>query len=269
MAMNERAPSPGSAIAIRGLSAGYDGAPVIEDIDLDLPQGRLVTLVGPNGAGKSTLFKVLVGILAPRSGRVQILGDDATRVRARGDIAYMPQQEQIDWDFPASVRAVVMSARFARMAREPGLRRFLPSRFAGPDHHDAVAAALADVDLAALADQPIAALSGGQRKRTLMARVLAQGAAVLLLDEPLTGVDRMSEELIMQVLQREKARGRTVVTVTHDLMSARAHADHVVLLNRRVIATGERDEMLTEEMLARTVAAQWFGDEGTTRAVAT
>ena len=253
-----------NAVSIRGLSAGYDAAPVITDIDLDLPQGRLVTFVGPNGAGKSTLFKVLVGILAPRSGSIRLLGSAPERVRARGDVAYMPQQEQIDWDFPASVRDVVFSARFGHIARERSLRRFLPARFAARAHHAAVDAALADVDLADYAGQPIAALSGGQRKRTLMARVLAQQAAVLLLDEPLSGVDRVSEQLIMRVLQREKQRGRTVITVTHDLVSARAHADHVVLLNRHVIASGPRDEMLTDEMLARTVAAQWMAANGTT-----
>lgn len=254
------------AVSIRGLSAAYDDVPVLADVDLDIPRGQLVTLVGPNGAGKSTLFKVLVGIVSPRSGTVRILGGEAERARVRGDIAYMPQQEQIDWDFPASVSDVVMTARYTRMITEGGARRFLPTRFAAPHHHTAVAAALADVDMTPMAERAIGALSGGQQKRTLLARVLAQDAAILLLDEPLTGVDRDSERLIMQVLQRERDLGRTVITVTHDLASARAHADHVVLLNRSVVASGPRDEMLTDEMLTRTATARWMSSTDTSRA---
>ena len=246
------------AVSIRGLSAAYDEIPVLVDIDLDIPRGHLVTFVGPNGAGKSTLFKVLVGIIAPSTGSVQVLGQDGERARARGDIAYMPQQEQIDWDFPASVRDVVMSARYSRMLADGGLRRFLPVRFALPAHRERVDAALAAVDLHDLADRPIGSLSGGQKKRTLLARVLAQDASILLLDEPLTGVDRTSEALIMRVLHQERDQGRTVITVTHDLASARAHADHVVLLNRSVVASGHRDDMLTDEMLTRTATARWM-----------
>lgn len=249
---------PAPAVCVRGLSAAYDEIPVLLDVDLDIPSGHLVTFVGPNGAGKSTLFKVLVGIVAPSSGSVHILGEDSERARARGDIAYMPQQEQIDWDFPASVHDVVMSARFTRMLAAGGLRRFLPVRWAAEQHRTRVHAALAAVDMLELADRPIGSLSGGQKKRALLARVLAQDARILLLDEPLTGVDRLSEELIMRVLHHERDHGRTVITVTHDLASARAHADHVVLLNRTVVASGHRDDMLTDEMLTRTATARWM-----------
>lgn len=251
-----------SAITTHGLSAGYDGLTVLQAVDLDIPAGLLVTVVGPNGAGKSTLFKVIVGILAPSAGEIRILGEPAERARMRGDIAYMPQQEQIDWDFPASVRDVVLSARYGRMRREPGLRRLLPPRFAAPHHREAAERSIAAVDMSAYADRPIGALSGGQKKRALLARTLAQDARVLLLDEPLTGVDRSSEALIMNVLRECRNQGRTVVTVTHDLVSARAHADHVVLLNRTIVGSGPRETMLTDTMLERTAAAPWLGAGG-------
>ncbi len=245
------------AVSVRNLVAGYGGAPVLSRVSLDIPAGQMVTVVGPNGAGKSTLFKILVGILAPLGGEVRILGDTPERARARGGIAYMPQHEQIDWDFPVSVQDVVMSARFGRMRAVGGWRRFLPPSLAPAEHRQAALDALRAVAMSGYAQRAIGALSGGQKKRALLARALAQDAPLLLLDEPLSGVDRASEALIMQVLHKARDEGRTIVNVTHDLISARTHADHVILLNRSVIASGDRDEMLTDEMLARTATAPW------------
>ena len=255
-AVQQQAPDK-VAIQVRDLFAAYGETVVLSRVNLDIQQGQLVTLVGPNGAGKSTLFKVLVGILQPVAGEVSVLAQSPDVARARGLIAYMPQEEQIDWDFPVSVRDVVMSARYGRMRSEGGWRRFLPPRLAGRDHRRAVREALRAVNMSEYADRPISALSGGQKKRTLLARSLAQDAAILLLDEPLAGVDRASEDLIMQVLHRVRDEGRTILTVTHDLISARTHADHVVLINHTVVGSGSRDEMLTDEMIARTAAARW------------
>lgn len=248
----------GVAVGVRDLYAAYGETVVLSRVNLNINPGQLVTLVGPNGAGKSTLFKVLVGILQPASGEVTIMGHAPEFARARGMIAYMPQEEQIDWDFPVSVRDVVMSARYGRMRASGGWRRFLPPRLAGSEHQEIVNEALEAVTMTSLADRPISDLSGGQKKRALLARSLAQEADILLLDEPLAGVDQASEDLIMRVLHRVRDEGRTILTVTHDLISARTHADHVVLINHTVVGSGTRDEMLTDEMIARTAAARWL-----------
>jgi manganese/iron transport system ATP-binding protein len=253
----ELATDAGAALLAQGVYAAYDGSPVLADVNLQLPEGYLVMVVGPNGAGKSTLFKLLVGILRPTAGELSVFGEAPGRARERSELAYMPQQEQIDWDFPISVWDAVLSARYGRMRAQGGLRRFLPPRLAGARHREAVEAALAAVNMTDLRRRPIGALSGGQKKRVLLARALAQDAQLLLLDEPLTGVDRSSEALIMDVLHRARDEGRTVLMVTHDLGSARQHADLVVLINRTVVGVGAPRDMLTEEMLTRTATVGW------------
>lgn len=245
------------AVTARGLYAAYNDAPVLVDVDLVLPAGRLTTVIGPNGAGKSTLFRILVGIMKPLAGEVRVLGRPAEAQRRLSTIAYMPQQEQIDWDFPVSVWDVVLSARFGRIRNEGGWRRFLPPLWAAEDHRRATERALAAVDMLGYRRRPIGALSGGQRKRILLARALAQDAQLLLLDEPLVGVDQASEALIMEVLHQARSEGRTVLMVTHDLASARKHADNVVLLNRSVVGCGPPERMLTEDMVARTATVNW------------
>ena len=248
------------AVQVKGLSVGYDAALALDNIDLSLPAGQLISLVGPNGAGKSTLLRALVGSLKPSSGSVRIHGDDAERQRRRGQIAYMPQHEQVDWDFPLSVRDVVMSGRYGRIRMEGGWRRFLPPSLVAQDHRLAVHEALAAVDLLESMQQSIDTLSGGQRKRVLLARALAQDARLLLLDEPLVGVDRRSEALIMEVLRQARSQGRTVVMVTHDIAGARQDSDFAVLINRRVVGAGDPRTLLTDDMLSRTATAAWLSN---------
>ena len=251
---------PAAAVEIRGLSVAYDAALVLEQIDLDLPAGQLIAVAGPNGAGKSTLLRTLVGSLKPNRGSVRILGQPAEAQRRAGCIAYMPQHELVDWDFPLSVHDLVLSGRFGRMRMAGGWRRFLLPSMAADDHRQAVARALEAVNLQDSADRPIEALSGGQRKRALLARTLAQDARLLLLDEPLVGVDRKSEELIMSVLCDQRSQGRTVVMVTHDIVGARRDADFAVLINRRVVGAGDPQELLSDEMISRTATAAWLSN---------
>lgn len=239
-----------AAIDITALYAAYHRQPVLEDINLAFPVGKWTAIVGPNGAGKSTLFHVLTGSMKPLRGRVEAFGDPIAIHRKAGNIAYMAQREAIEWDFPISVWETVMGGRFGHMRRDALWRRLLPARWYAPNHQQVVRKALEDVNMLALADRPIGALSGGQKKRVLLARTLAQQAKILLLDEPLAGVDPPSEKLILDVLKREREAGRTVVMVTHDMPGARRYVDHVVLINRIVRGAGSPEEMLNDTRLA-------------------
>ncbi|MBK1734665.1 ABC transporter [Halorhodospira abdelmalekii] len=239
------------AITAHDLYAGYHGVDAVAGAEFAIPRGELVALVGPNGAGKSTLLKLIMGLLRPRRGWLTIRGRPAQAARRAGEIAYMPQQETLDWDFPASVHDVVFSARYTRL-RRAGWCRFVPQGWCARHHHHAVAEALAATGVEAYAGRHISALSGGQRKRVLLARALAQGAELLLLDEPLVGVDSASEAMIFEVLRDLRAAGRTVVLVTHDVAGARRHADRIILFNRRVIAMGAPDQVLRQELLLET-----------------
>ena len=248
------------AVEIQQLSVAYGSSMVLDHIDLSLPAGQLVAIVGPNGAGKSTLLRTLIGSLKPSGGSVRIHGEPAETQRRAGQIAYMPQHELVDWDFPLSVGELVLSGRFGRIRREGGWRRFLLPSMAAESHRQAARRALEAVDMAERLDQPIDTLSGGQRKRVLLARALAQDARLLLLDEPLVGVDQRSEALIMSVLRDQRSQGRTVVMVTHDIVGARTDADFAVLINRCVVGTGDPACILSDDMITRTATAAWLSN---------
>ncbi|EWH02301.1 metal ABC transporter ATP-binding protein [Halomonas sp. BC04] len=181
------------AIEARGLYAAYQDQPVLMDVSLSLPQGKWSAIIGPNGAGKSTLFNLLIGNLSPLRGELRVFNEPAAMHRRAGHIAYMAQRENMEWDFPISVWETVMTGRYGLMRTDPLWRRLLPQRWSNPAHAAAVEEALEAVDMASYARQPIGALSGGQKKRVLLARALAQQASILLLDEPLAGVDSPSE----------------------------------------------------------------------------
>lgn len=186
---------------------------------------------GPEWGRKSTLFHVLTGSMKALRGKVQAFGEPISTHRKAGHIAYMAQREAIEWDFPVSVWETVMGGRYGHMRHDPLWRRLLPSRWYDSRHGEAVYNALQSVDMLGLAERPIGALSGG-RKRVLLARTLCPAGQYFTLDEPLAGVDPPSEQLILDVLAREREAGRTVIMVTHDMPGARRHVDHVVLINR-------------------------------------
>ena len=218
----------------------------LDSISLEIRAGTVDALVGMNGAGKSTLFAAIMGLVPLARGTVTVFGGTPARARAAGRIAFMPQGDGIDPDFPLAVADVVMMGRFGRL----GITR----RPRAADH-EAVAEALDRVQLNDLAKRSIGALSGGQRKRALMARALAQEADVLLLDEPFAGVDQRSEQLIARVLTQLAAEGRTVVLSTHDIASLPDRADRVILLAQRLITVDTPAVALTPEMLARAFTA--------------
>ncbi|MBZ5486869.1 ABC transporter ATP-binding protein [Halomonas aquamarina] len=238
------------AIDIHGLYAAYQRQVVLENIHLAFPAGKWTAIVGPNGAGKSTLFHVLTGSMKALEGSVNAFGEPIARHRRAGQIAYMAQREAIEWDFPVSVWDTVMGGRYGHMRKDALWRRLLPARWHHARHAEAVHEALMAVDMREHAARPIGALSGGQKKRVLLARALAQQASILLLDEPLAGVDPPSEQLILAVLRREREAGKTVIMVTHDMPGARRYVDHVVLINRFIRGTGAPDDMLSEAKLA-------------------
>jgi manganese transport system ATP-binding protein len=199
--------------------------------------------VGMNGAGKTTLFKALTGFVRPSHGRIRINGLTVLAAQRDQAVAYVPQSEGIDCNFPISVWDVVMMGRYGSM----NVLRW-------PRQSDRVAVrdALQRVDLLALARRPIGALSGGQRKRAFLARAIAQRASVLLLDEPFNGVDVRTEQLMAQLFLQFRQEGRTILISTHDLGHIREFCDLVVLINRTVLAYGETSAVFTPENLART-----------------
>jgi len=227
------------------LSAAYNGEPpVLKDIDLALPRGELTVIVGPNGAGKSTLFNLLMGMMSPLTGEIKIFGESVDSQRCKNKIAFVPQHEDIDWDYPIRVWDVVLGGRYGYMRLSSGFRRFLPPNWAGSEHADAAKEALRAVDMFSFRKRPIGALSGGQKKRVFVARALAQDARLLLMDEPLVGVDKSSEELIMDVLLNNRKKDRTIIMVTHDLNGAREYADRMILLNSTIVDAGAPGEVL-------------------------
>jgi manganese transport system ATP-binding protein len=229
------------AIKVRGLTVTYNGSPALDGLDFTAEPGMVHGLVGMNGAGKSTLFKALIGLLPVAAGTIEVAGGTTAAARTGAQIAYTPQTEAIDWDFPVSVFDVVMMGRYGKL----GWR--LRPREAD---RAAVIRALERVELDDLAQRQIGALSGGQRKRAFIARGLAQDAELLLLDEPFAGVDKRSEHTITQLLRELAAEGRTLVVATHDLVAVPQLCDQIALLNRKVIDHGTPAQVLVPEKLA-------------------
>jgi manganese/iron transport system ATP-binding protein len=232
------------ALELQGVSVRYDGAPALENVSLRVQRGNQVAVVGPNGAGKSTLFNVITGILKPQQGTVRIAGSGPNRHICVG---YVPQRSRIDWRFPVTVADVVMMGRVGKIGM---LRR--PSR----EDHERVHSALAQVDMLSLANRQIGELSGGQQQRVFLARTLAQEAELLLLDEPLAGLDIPSQEAILRILGQMRAAGITLLIATHDLNQAAEQFDQMMLLNRTVIAYGPPAQVLTADNLTRAYGGQ-------------
>jgi manganese/iron transport system ATP-binding protein len=224
---------------VQRLYVTYDGHNALENITFHLHAGERVAVVGPNGAGKSTLFKVVAGILPPNSGEVKISGYNP---RGHICIAYVPQRNLVDWRFPASVADVVMMGRIGQV----GLFRW-PRRA----DWDIVHASLEAVDMDPMANRQIGELSGGQQQRTFLARAMAQEAELVLMDEPLNGLDAPSQEAILSLLEKLRQQQITVMVATHDLGQAASHFDRVMLLNHRMIRFGSPQDVLTSENLLR------------------
>jgi manganese transport system ATP-binding protein len=230
-------------IAVRNLCVDYHGVVAVHDASLVLDAGTICALVGMNGSGKSTLFKALMGFVRPSTGGIAINGQPLRQARRAQAVAYVPQTESVDWNFPVNVFEVVMMGRYGAMNL---------LRIPRPADREAVREALERVDLWPLRHRQIGALSGGQRKRAFLARALAQGASVMLLDEPFNGVDIRTEKLMIELFQQFRREGRTLMISTHDLAHVTSFCDQVVLINKTVLAYGETSSVFTSENLALT-----------------
>jgi manganese/zinc/iron transport system ATP- binding protein len=229
------------ALEIHDLTVAYHQRPVIYGVDVEIPTGRLVGIMGPNGAGKSTLIKAIMGLLRPVNGWVKIFGEPAEKSLTR--VGYVPQRESVDWDFPVSVMDVVLMGRYGRLGigRRPRTQ-----------DRDIARACLEKVHMLPFADRQISNLSGGQQQRVFLARALAQESDLYLMDEPFAGVDATTEATIVTLLQDLKAQGKTILVVHHDLTSAKQYFDMLLLINMRLVAFGETEQVFTPELLQKT-----------------
>lgn len=228
-------------IKVEQLNVRYaNGHNALSNVSFCLPIGTVAGLVGINGAGKSTLFKAIMGILPHYSGTVQVMGLSIKEAQRKNLVSYVPQSEDVDWSFPILVRDVVMMGRYGYMSF---LRR--------PSNADrmAVSEALKRMGMSEYADRQIGQLSGGQRKRVFLARSLAQNSKVILLDEPFTGVDVQTEEIVMALMQELRREGRILLVSTHNLGSVNEMCDHTILIKQTVLAHGPTPVVFTKENL--------------------
>jgi ABC-type Mn2+/Zn2+ transport system ATPase subunit len=244
------------ALEVRGLRVSYGAQPVLEDVAFALPAGRLVGIIGPNGAGKTTMLKAILGLVPIEAGTITAGG--AAIARRGGHVAYVPQRDAINWRFPASVTDVVLMGRYGRLGwlKRPGAEDRAIARHC-----------LEQVGMDAFAARPIAALSGGQQQRVFLARALAQEPEVLLLDEPISGVDAPTQEAILAILSSLAAQGKTLLITTHDLRCNMEYFDALLALNRRVIALGPVEQVLMPAVLTRTYGTQVVLADGTSVAL--
>ena len=237
--MRRQNSSVAGRLQVRDLTVSYDGTPVLRRVSAACEPGSVVGIAGPNGAGKSTLVKAILGLVTPDAGSVTLDGLPVAAVRRH--LAYLPQRAAIDWDFHALFREVVSMGR----AAHTGLFRRMDA-----EDRRRCREALEQVGMSDYADRQIGELSGGQQQRVLFARALAQDAAVLLLDEPFTGVDALTVEVLDREIRAQADAGRCVVVVNHDLATVSRDYDRLLLLAGRVIAFGPTHEVFTGELLA-------------------
>lgn len=235
---------------VQRLSVRYNGHAALDNITFHLHEGERVAVVGPNGAGKSTLFKVVAGVMPPTSGEVKIFG---SRPLGHLCIGYIPQRSQVDWNFPVTVADVVMMGRSAKLG---------PLNWPHKRDWEHVDHALETVELTNLASRQIGQLSGGQQQRMFIARALAQESELMLMDEPLTGLDTPAQEGILELLNRLQKENVTVMVATHDLDQAATHFDRIMLLNHHIISFGEPNTVMQTENLLKAYGGRLRSTDG-------
>lgn len=227
-------------ITIKDLNVAYQDKPALWHINLDISKNSRTAIVGPNGAGKSTMIKTMMKLIRPVSGRIEI--DGRTDKGILKNIAYVPQKGEVNWDFPATVLDVVLMGRYVHKG---WIKR--------PQKKDREIAleALKTMKMEAFRDRQISELSGGQRQRAFLARAIAQDADIYVMDEPLQGIDITTENLIMDVIRKLQAEGKTFIIVHHQLNTVKEYFDHVVIMNKTIIADGPTDAVFTGENIEK------------------
>ena len=228
-------------LEVQNLTVTYDNKPALWNADFGIPKARMVGIVGPNGAGKSTLLKSVMGLIPKSSGYVKFFNTNLDSVRKK--IAYIPQKESVDWDFPATVFDIVEMGRYGNKSLFKRLNK---------NDKKIAQEALAKVKMLDFADRHISELSGGQQQRVFIARALAQEADVYLMDEPFAGVDMASEKTIVTILDQLQNEGKTIFVVHHNLQTAMEYFDWMILINKRILASGPIEDVFTPELLQKT-----------------
>ncbi len=231
------------AVEVEDMTVAYDSKPVLWDVDLKIPKGKLMAVVGPYGAGKTTLIKAMLGLLKPVTGTVRFADGSGDMRSLKNRVGYVPQSGSVDWDFPATVQDVVLMGRYGKLG---WIRRPRKADI------ELTKQTLAKVGMQDYAGRQISQLSGGQQQRVFLARALAQEAEIYFMDEPFKGVDAQTERAIVALLKELKEQNKTVVVVHHDLQTVPDYFDWVTLINLRVVASGPVEEIFHEENLRKT-----------------
>ncbi len=234
-----------NCIEVKGLSVSYGQKRVLTNIHLTIEKGNMVAVIGPNGAGKSTFFKAILGLIDINSGQIRINGHPIEDVRKT--IAYVPQKDDIDWTFPATVMDIVLMGRYPHKS--------IFSRINKEDRSIALKA-IQKLGMEKYIDTQIGQLSGGQQQRIFIARALCQESEILFLDEPFVGVDMTTEEKIIDILKELAKEGKTILVVHHDLSTVKEYFDTVIMLNQRLISYGKVEDTFTEQNIAKCYGAQ-------------
>jgi len=230
-----------TALQAHQLTVNYDKTPILWDISLTIPSGKIIGIIGPNGAGKSTFIKAALGLIKPISGKIEFFGQPLSASRRR--VAYVPQRESVDWDFPITVRELVMMGRYGSLGLCQWPRQ---ADRAAVDHYIEL------MGMSAYANRQISQLSGGQQQRVFIARALVQEADIYFMDEPFTGIDMATEKAIMNILHQLKAQGKTVFVVHHDLNTVDSYFDWLIMLNMRLVACGSVTEVFNSDTINMT-----------------
>ncbi len=237
-------------ISVQDLTVAYQEHPVIWDLNFYAPEQTLLGIVGPNGSGKTTLLKSILGIIKPTTGFINIFNQPYNR--SKHQIAYVPQKCSIDWNFPTDVLDVVLMGRYGHL-----------SWFSKPSKidHEIARHALELVNMQEFAHRHIAQLSGGQQQRVFLARALAQQAQILILDEPFIGIDMVTEQIMLQILQTLRAQGKTIIVVHHDLTTVKKYFDWIFFMNKTHVAQGPTGSVFTQENIIKTFGHHTVWDD--------
>lgn len=225
-----------NAIEIKHLNVSYYDHLVLNDINLNIPQGVMCAISGPNGAGKTTLVKSILNFIPHLTGSIKVNGKDLKQ--EIDNISYVPQKESVNWQFPTTVSDVVLMGTYRELGwfKRPGKTQ-----------KDKANQAMKQLGILDLANKEIASLSGGQQQRVFLARMLCQDADIIFLDEPLVGIDKKSEQIIMNILNQLKEEGKTIIVVHHDLATIEKYFDYLVLVNHKIVTAGYVKDIFTPD----------------------